>query len=452
MSSKIIFVLIYIVLLLLFTHCKSPDTANTCSNFELQELIKQVSKSKSLEEFILPESSDFANIPQDTSNPISVQKIKLGQFLFFDPAISFNPKCNPAAGTFSCATCHFAEAGFQAGIRQSIAGGGRGFGFNRQKHPLCDSSEMDVQMIRTPSIVNCAYQEVQLWSGKFGATGPNFGTDSLWPKGSFVELNRLGMQGVETQARVALEAHGMRMSPKLVSETEYQALFDSAFIGTDANLKYRRISMAKAIAAYERIVLTNKAPFQYWLRGDTNTLTAQQVNGAAVFFGKGKCVQCHNGPALNSMNFYALGMNDMEGKDVVQKDSINDNPLGRGAFTKKEDDMYCFKVPQLYNLKDVHFLGHGGNFSNVREVIEYKNKAISQNIKVPQKQISNLFVELKLTVKEINALTDFIENALHDPDLKRYQPTYVPSGFCFPNNDKLSKEQMNCNAKQKIFE
>ncbi|MGB5031234.1 MAG: cytochrome-c peroxidase, partial [Saprospiraceae bacterium] len=111
-----------------------------------------------------------------------------------------------------------------------------------------------------------------------------------------------------------------------------------------------------------------------------------------------------------------------------------------------------FKVPQLYNLKDVRFLGHGGNFSNVREVIEYKNKAISQNIKVPQKQISNLFVELKLTVKEINALTDFIENALHDPDLKRYQPTYVPSGFCFPNNDKLSKEQMNCNAKQKIFE
>ncbi len=452
MSSRIIFVLIYIVLLLHFTHCKSPDTTNQCSNFELHELIKQVSKSKSLEEFILPESSDFANIPQDTSNPISEQKIKLGQFLFFDPAISFNPKCTPAAGTFSCATCHFAEAGFQAGIRQAIAGGGRGFGFNRQKHPLCDSSEMDVQMIRTPSIVNCAYQEVQLWSGKFGATGPNLGTDSLWPKGSFVELNRLGMQGVETQARVALEAHGMRMSPKLVSETEYQALFDSAFIGTDANLKYRRISMAKAIAAYERTVLTNKAPFQYWLRGDTNALTAQQINGAALFFGKGKCVQCHNGPALNSMNFYALGMNDMEGKDIVQKDSINDNPLGRGAFTKKEKDMYCFKVPQLYNLKDVRFLGHGGNFSNVREVIEYKNKAISQNIKVPGKQISNLFIELQLTVKEIEALTDFIENALHDPDLKRYQPTYVPSGFCFPNNDKLSKEQMNCNVKQKIFE
>ena len=162
--------------------------------------------------------------------------------------------------------------------------------------------------------------------------------------------------------------------------------------------------MAKAIAAYERIVLTNKAPFQYWLRGDTNTLTAQQLNGVALFFGKGKCVQCHNGPALNSMNFYALGMNDMEGKDVIQKYSINDNPFGRGAFTKKDADMYCFKVPQLYNLKDVHFLGHGGNFSNVREVIEYKNKAISQNIKVPQKQISNLFVELKLTDKEIEAL------------------------------------------------
>lgn len=410
----------------------------------LNELLLKCSPTKKIDYYILPESDDFKNIPQDTGNLITAEKVELGKFLFFDPAISFNPKCIAAARTFSCATCHFAEAGFQAGIIQSIAGGGRGFGFFRHKHPLCDTSEMDVQMIRTPSIVNCAYQEVQLWSGKFGATGPNTGTDSLWPKGSFTELNRLGMQGVETQARIALEAHGMRMSPELITKTKYQSLFDTAFSQVDPNLKYRRISMAKAIAAYERVVLSNKAPFQLWLKGDSLALSPKQIKGACLFFGKAKCYNCHSGPALNSMSFHALGMNDFNLKSIILKDSLDDHHLGRGGFTKKEADMYCFKVPQLYNLKDAGFLGHGGSFCSIEEVIRYKNNAIPENQMVPTKNLSSFFVPLGLREDEIIALADFIENALHDPDLKRYEPKSVPSGFCFPNADKLSKQQLGC--------
>lgn len=424
--------------------CKQVESAKLQSARDLKKLLINLAPTKNLDFYILPDSEDFKLIPQDSSNPITSAKVELGKFLFFDPAISFNPKCSAAARTFSCATCHFAEAGFQAGIIQSIAGGGRGFGFTRHKHPLCDSSEMDVQMIRTPSIVNCAYQEVQLWSGKFGATGPNGGTDSLWPKGSFTELNRLGMQGVETQARIALEAHGMRMSPELVTKTIYQALFDSAFTGVDPNLKYRRISMAKAIAAYERVVLTNKAPFQRWLRGDSSALNETQIKGAYLFFGQAKCYSCHSGPALNSMKFYALGMNDFDVNSVILKDSSDDHRLGRGGFTKKEADMFCFKVPQLYNLKDAGFLGHGGSFCSVEEIIRYKNKAIPENQKVPKQNLAAQFVPLMLQEEDIMALTDFIENGLHDPDLKRYEPKSVPSGFCFPNADKLSKLQLGC--------
>lgn len=427
-------------------HClTSTPTYQDISSSNLRQLLIKRSDGKGLEYFILPESHEFEKIPQDTSNPISDVKVQLGKFLFFDPAISFNPKCTAAARTFSCATCHFSSAGFQAGIRQSIAGGGRGHGFLRIKHTLCDSSEVDVQLLRTPSIVNCAYQEVQLWSGKMGCCGPNTGSDSLWKKGTFLELNGLKMSGVETQARVALEAHGFRMSPPLITNTVYGQLFDSAFHGVRSDLIYRRFTMAKAIAAYERTVLTNQAPFQKWLKGDSNALTQNQLHGAYLFFDKAKCDKCHTGPALNSMSFHALGFDDMSGIDIIEKkDAPSDVTLGRGGYTNLEKDKFKFKVPQLYNLKNIEFLGHGGNFCSIEEIVRYKNEAISQNPNVSDKYLSLDFKPLHLNNKEIKALVDFIENALYDPNLKRYEPDSVPSGLCFPNADLLSKQHLHC--------
>ncbi|MEP7197306.1 MAG: cytochrome c peroxidase [Saprospiraceae bacterium] len=426
-------------------NCKKKESTSQVNSTSLKKLLESKSNNLGLQFYMLPESDDFKSIPQDSSNPISAIRIKLGRMLFFDPSLSFDPKCKAAARTYSCASCHFADAGFQAGIRQSIAGGGQGHGFLRRKHPMCDTLDIDVQLLRTPSIVNCAYQEVQLWSGKFGCSGPNLGTDSLWTKGSFLELNKLGMQGVETQARVALEAHGIRMNPELILNTEYGPMFDSAFRSVHPNLKYRRFSMAKAIAAYERTVLTNQAPFQKWLKGDSNALTNKQIKGANIFFGKADCIQCHTGPALNSMRFEALGFSDMEGPDLIEKkDAPEDIRLGRAGFTHREEDKFKFKVPQLYNLKNIEFLGHGGNFCSVREVISYLNDGKPQNEHVDKKHLSPFFKPLHLSKNEIEELTDFIENALFDPNLKRYEPTKVPSGFCFPNSDQLSRIQLGC--------
>ncbi len=430
----------------LISRCRvHKDPSEFINSTSLRDLLHKRSNGNGIAFFILPDSNEFDKIPQDTSNVISDVKVKLGKFLFFDPAISFNPKCIAASRTFSCASCHFSDAGFQAGIRQSIAGGGRAHGFFRHKHPLCDSSELDVQLLRTPSIVNCAYQEAQLWSGKMGCCGPNTGSDSLWMKGSFLEMNGLKMQGVETQARVALEAHGFRMSPELITKTEYGQLFDSSFKNVRPDLIYRRFSMAKAIAAYERTVLTNQAPFQKWLRGDTNALTKNQIYGASLFFNKAKCDKCHTGPALNSMTFHALGFDDMTGADIIMKKDVPDDiTLGRAGFTRLEKDKFKFKVPQLYNLKNIEFLGHGGNFCSIEEIIRYKNEAKSQNPNVEEKYLSPDFKPLYLNNKEVRAIVDFIENGLYDPNLKRYEPNYVPSGFCFPNADFASKTQLNC--------
>jgi cytochrome c peroxidase len=99
----------------------------------------------------------------------------------------------------------------------------------------------------------------------------------------------------------------------------------------------------------------------------------------------------------------------------------------------------------LYNLRDVSFFGHGGNFNSVREVIEYKNAAKAQNTEVPGTQLSPLFKPLNLTDEEIDQLTLFLENALHDPNLDRYVPEATPLGSCFPNADPQSQIDLGCN-------
>jgi cytochrome c peroxidase len=101
-------------------------------------------------------------------------------------------------------------------------------------------------------------------------------------------------------------------------------------------------------------------------------------------------------------------------------------------------------VPQLYNLKDAPFLGHGASFANVKSVLHYKNKAQPSNANVPRNQLAAEFVPLNLTDEEIHQLVTFVEGALYDPYLTRYVPSALPSGFCFPNNDPLSRLQMGC--------
>ena len=210
--------------------------------------------------------------------------------------------------------------------------------------------------------------------------------------------------------------------------------------------RYSKINTGLAIAAYERTVLANEAPFQKWLKGDKNAMTEQEKNGALLFFTVAECYSCHNGPGLNSMEFHALGMDDLYNcpEETFKTDADNVENLGRGGFTGNEADNYKFKVPQLYNLSDSPFYGHGSSFRSIRAVIEYKNAAIRQNLSVPTNKLSNQFVPLNLSDSEINDLTVFIKFALHDPKLDRYVPESLPSGNCFPFNDPQSRIDLGC--------
>ena len=171
--------------------------------------------------------------------------------------------------------------------------------------------------------------------------------------------------------------------------------FDAAFGDFSEEERYSKKAAAFAISAYLRTLLTNEAPFQNYLRGDKKALTEQEKRGALVFFGDAKCFHCHEGTNLGANEFYAIGVKDLyqTGKAFnTSKDDIRN--LGRGEFTGETEDMYKFKVPQLYNLGDAPFYFHGSSFTDLREVVEYFNKGIPENEQVPSSQIARQFLSL----------------------------------------------------------
>ncbi len=412
---------------------------------ELEKQLETLFGSK--ESLILPFSDDFSAIQSDVNNPITASKVKLGKFLFHETSLAKNPNKAEGMSTYSCASCHHAAAGFQSGILQGIGEGGMGFGLHgegRVKSPDYQESELDVQPIRSPSVLNVAYQDVMLWNGQFGAVGSNVGTEANWTVGTPKEANSFGFEGVETQAIAGLSVHRMMVNKDIVINSNYKLLFDEAYPSENEETRYSLLNAALAIAAYERTILPNEAPFQKWLNGDALAMNENEIKGALLFFDKGQCYTCHSGPGLNGMDFHALGMKDLAGEGVL---TVVDEATkkGRGGFTGNSEDDYKFKTPQLYNLKDVSFFGHGGSFQSVRDVISYKNKAQSEHVDIPLASLSYLFKPLDLTENEIDLITLFLEKSLYDLNLKRYQPTSLPSGNCVINADTQSSLDMGCN-------
>ncbi|MFC3203798.1 cytochrome-c peroxidase [Alteromonas oceani] len=430
---------------------------------ELRQTV-EASNPNGLSAYILPESDDFEKIPQDPNNPLTAEKVRLGQFLFHETALATEGVNAEHSGTWSCASCHHADAGFKSGVPQGIGEGGEGFGVKGEMRVFAygfdKSSEdpdyvPDVQPFASPTILNTAYQEVMLWNGQFGnaqdgSVNMGLAEHVLAPQGTPKYENLRQLSGLETQAIAGTAVHRLKTHEDSVLQTndEYVLLFELAFPQASEDI----VSEAgKAIAAYERTVLANRAPFQRWLRGDSAALTDLEISGAKLFFGKANCFSCHTGPGLSSEQgaseaemFMALGFADFDPNHPQISGVVTDaDSRGRGGFTGESEDDYKFKVPQLYNLADSEVFGHGASFDSIRDVVAYKNAAVPQKV-IPANQLDPRFIPLGLTELEIDQLTAFLEYALYDPDLARYKPDALPTGACFPVADELSKLDLNC--------
>ncbi|MFZ1749879.1 MAG: cytochrome c peroxidase [Saprospiraceae bacterium] len=435
---------------LLSTSCTdlSQETSQyTTLDFELMALIRSQSLNGTINYYELPASNDYNKIPQDPKNPLSKDKVALGAFLFHETGLSVDAKDANNKNTYSCASCHHAGAGFQSGLRQAIGEGGQGFGSKGEARiPNLKSAYWDVQSIRTPTVLNVAYQTNLFWNGQFGATHQNTGTEHLWTEDSPSKINKLGYLGVESSTMGSLEIHGMTLNEKIIQLPAYRKLFDSAFSDEHSDQRYSQKNASLAIAAYLRTMLPNEAPFQKYLKGNVDAMSMPEKEGALLFFGKANCAKCHNGPALNSNKFSALGFSDLvDHKDPTihtqENEPIN---LGRASFTRLNEDKFKFKIPQLYNMTDSPHYGHGSSFDRIIDVLNYKNQAIAQNKRVTATPLDPLFVPLKLSQEEVTLLESFLKYSLYDKNLQRYVPQVLPSGLCFPNADLNSKYDMNC--------
>lgn len=439
----------FVAVMLLLTSCLD-DTPKRNLDSELIQAIYNASDGKGLTFYQFPNIKDYSIIPQDPNNPITASKVELGMQLFHETAFALNGNFGELSKqTYSCASCHNSGAGFQSGLKQGIADGGMGIGLSgegRLHNPDCDPDSIDTQPVRVPSNMNKAYQPNVLWNGAFGATAVNEGTEHLWSEDDPTKVNFLGYEGLESQAIAGLEVHRMEYSEELISEFGYKDLFDEAFPNLEPERRYSFEGAGLAIAAFERTKLANEAPFQKWLNGHYDAMNDDEMNGAILFFGKAGCVECHNGPSFANMEFHALGMNDFSESEQMQiNEDAKEAFKGRASFTKRDQDLYKFKVPQLYNLRDSRFYGHGSSFERVFDVVQYKNVGQAENPNVSIAHLSEKFVPLELNLLELGQITAFIESALYDPELDRYVPDHVQSGLCFPNNDPISREEMGCN-------
>lgn len=279
-------------------------------------------------------------------------------------------------------------------------------------------------------------------------------------------LNPFNDPAQESVALLLLDAHRMleRQSAVLQTIPAYRKLFREAFpveaaqSDADANLDklINDETVLRATATYMRTVVTRNTPWDLFLAGNTRALTFAQQRGARLFFtpatngrGGAGCYTCHSGPQLNKQfndpdvtgsgkfveeNFFNLGVNDHPVQALNRQARSDPNFLddGRREVTGREDDIYKFRVVTLRQLRDARFFFHSGEFSSVRDVVQFFNRGIPTNaVTGAAPNLSKRFTNprgpgfprgLGLTAAQVDDLTNFLENGLYDPAFVEYDP------------------------------
>ncbi len=440
--------LLFTTISLLIYACAQDQLGNPL-DIQLERALIRLSPTQDVSHYVLPASTDLNAIPQGVGNPLTPEKVNLGKMLFYETGIGLDAKYEEGLGTFSCATCHIPTAGFMAGRPQGVADGGVGFGLNgesRVKMSRYEGNEVDAQAARPISLLNVAFVTNSMWNGKFGANHNNRGTEHLWDADPEIHVNKMGLDGLEAQNIEGTIVHRMVTDhPYVLDSMGYRAMFDAAFPDMPVEERYGRLAASFALSAYIRTLIPSKAPFQQWVKGDLDAMNEQQKRGALVFFGKAGCYRCHKGGSMNANEFHALGVKDLyEQPDVFRATPNDQRNFGRGGFTGKPEDMFRYKVPSIYNMKDSPFYFHGSSIRSLEDLVEYFDRGVPENPRVPEENISPFFHPLHLTEQEKADLVEFLAEGLRDPDLMRFAPPAVLSGNCFPNNDPFSQTDLGC--------
>jgi len=282
----------------------------------------------------LPRGFPVPTVPED--NPMSAEKVELGRRLFYDTRLSGN-------GTFSCANCHQQRLAFTDGLP-------RGVGSTGQKHPR-----------GSMSLVNVAYSPALTW------VNPNM---------KRLEQQALAPMFGETPVELGLAGKEAELVARLAADSRYVAWFAAAFPDDSSPITVDHIT--KAIASFERVLISGESPYDREQRGDTAAVSASAKRGEQLFFSeKMECFHCHGG-------FNFTGTTDYVGKGIPEVEFHNTalyNVGGKGAypsdapglreFTQRAEDEGKFKAPTLRNIALTAPYMHDGSIATLEGVLDH---------------------------------------------------------------------------------
>ena len=356
-------------------------------------------------------------IPKD--NPISRKKIELGKKLFFDRRLSLN-------NTMSCAMCHVPEQGFTSNeIRTAVGIEGRS------------------NLRNTPTLLNVAYN-------KF-----------LFHDAREYSLENQAWQPILAHSEMAMPSFGFTIK-KLQLISGYEELFEDAFPGEGMNM----ITFGKAIASYERSLISANSPFDRWyFGGDESAVSNSVKEGFKIFVGKGNCASCHSIGKKEALFFdnklhntgvgYAESMGMLNSaKTLVQLapgtyvevdnkiiQSVNQqkrkNDLGLYTITENPSHRWLFRTPSLRNISLTAPYMHNGIFGSLDEVIEFYNQGGFEN-----ELLSPMIKKLNLSKTEKVNLKLFLESLVGENiDILIADALATPVGDLTENDPNWANEK-----------
>lgn len=314
-----------------------------------------------LEEAAKKNFKDIGVLPKmehPADNLYSEAKKDLGKILFFDPRLS-------VSGQIACASCHEPQLGWGDGKR------------------VANGHDRQTGKRNAMTILNTGYYEKHFWDGR--ATGLE--DQARFPVQDHVEMNMDVNQ----------------MEAKVKKFKGYETLFEKAFGSADIN----KGKIFKAIATFERTVVSPPSRFDNFIQGKSEALKDEEVLGLHLFRTKAGCINCHNSPLFSDNQFH----ND--GQTLFASDNED---LGRYHVTKNPADVGKFKTPSLRETANTGPWMHHGNFPTLKDVVFFYNLGNPSPIQKKYKgdrdsllpKTDPMLKKLNLDMKEVDAVIAFM--------------------------------------------
>ena len=250
-----------------------------------------------------------AEIPYPEDDPPSAAKAKLGRALFFDPVLS-------GAGDMACSTCHDPTRSWSDGLGRSVGTAGS---------PMA---------LRSPTLLDVAWLGRLGWDGKF--------------------------RDIEAVTFAPITAHDNMNLPEAEAVARLKAIpaYVRGFVDAFGTADIDRRGIERAVATYERSIVSAEAPFDRWAAGDAGAVPPAAKRGFALFNGRAGCAACHSGWTFSDGSFHDIGT--ATGADI-----------GRGRLFPTSTKLhYAFKTPTLRDAARRGPYMHDGSLPTLRDVID----------------------------------------------------------------------------------